>query len=249
MKKLLTFILASTLALSFATFSACKARQPGNNQAGFVGRGQSEKIDRYEAEIKKYEEADQLKMPPKGAVLFTGSSSIRMWKTLEQDFAPLPVLNRGFGGSTLPEVGYYAQRIIYKYRPAVVVLYCGENDIAENEAPPFAFQNFKKLIGDLEQNLPEATVIVVSAKPSPLRWNLWPSIRQYNKLTEQFAKNRPNLRYVDISELLLGADGQPDARLFTEDKLHINSSGYERWVKTLKPVIEQEFHLETEAQH
>ncbi len=176
-------------------------------------------------------------MPPEGAVLFAGSSSIRLWFTLELDFESMPVVNRGFGGSTIPEVNYYTQRIIFKYRPRVIVFYCGENDIAENTAPSVVFQNFKKFIIDVEQNLPNTAVIIMSAKPSPQRWNLWRSFQQYNQMVEEFAQDRPNLRYLDIGETLLGADGRPDLDLFTEDKLHINGKGYKRWVELLNPIV------------
>ena len=243
MKKLLVLILAGLAAISMIAVSGCKNNPTGNHEAGIISRGSSGKLDRFEAEIKKFEEADQAQMPPKGAVLFTGSSSIRLWSSLEQDFAPLPVINRGFGGSTIPEVNYYAQRIIYKYQPGVIVFYCGENDMAENDAPPVVFQNFKKFIGEVEKNLPKTTVIIISAKPSPQRWNLWRSFQQYNLMVEQFAKNRPNLRYMDVSGQLLGADGQPDPNFFVEDKLHLNSKGYERWTNVLKPIITEQFQL------
>ena len=243
MKKLPIFMWICLFGLSLATFSSCKNKTSQNKEASNISRGQTDQLDRFEAEIKKFEEADQAKMPPKGAVLFVGSSSIRMWSTLEQDFAPLPVINRGFGGSTIPEVMYYAERIIYKYQPGIIVFYGGENDMAEDEAPPVVFQNFKKFIGETEKNLPNTTVVFISSKPSPQRWNLWRSFQQFNTMVEQFAKNRPSLRYVDISPQLLGADGQPDPNLFVEDKLHMNSSGYERWTGVLKPIVTELYEM------
>lgn len=203
-----------------------------------ITRGsQPEHLDRFEQEIQKFEEADKQKMPPKDAVLFTGSSSIRLWPTLEKDFEPIPVINRGFGGSTIPEVIHYADRIIYKYQPSVIVFYCGENDIAEGDAPPVVFQNFKKFIGETEKNLSGTPVIFISAKPSPSRWSQWRDMQQFNSMVKQFAENRPNLRFVDISGTMMGKDGQPNPAIFTEDKLHMNQQGYERWVKLLKPVV------------
>jgi lysophospholipase L1-like esterase len=210
-----------------------------------IPRGDSTQIDRFEDEIKKYEEADKAQMPAKGGVLFVGSSSFRLWSTVAQDFAPLPVINRGFGGSTTPEVMHYAKRIVYKYEPSVIVYYCGENDMASETPPQVAFQNFKKFIGETEKNLATTTVVFVSAKPSPSRWALWKDFQQFNSMVEQFAKNRPNLRYVDISKELLGANGEPDASLFVEDKLHINASGYAKWTAVLKPIVTEVYNSKT----
>ncbi len=210
-----------------------------------IPRGDTTQIDRFEDEIKKFEAGDQAKMPAKGGVLFVGSSSFRMWNTAAEDFAPLPVINRGFGGSTTPEVMHYAKRIIYKYEPSVIVYYCGENDMASETPPQVAFQNFKKFIGETEKNLPNASVIALSAKPSPSRWALWKNFQQFNMMVEQFAQNRPNLRYVDISGLLLGANGEPDSALFVEDKLHMNAGGYAKWTSTLKPIITEVYNSKT----
>ena len=164
---------------------------------------------------------------------------------MAQDFAPLPVINRGFGGSTTPEVMHYAKRIVYKYEPSVIVYYCGENDIASDTPPQVAFQNFKKVIGETEKNLAQATVVFISAKPSASRWALWKDIQQFNSMVELFAQNRPSLRYVDISKELLGASGQPDPSLFVEDKLHLNANGYAKWTAVLKPIVTEIYNSKT----
>ncbi len=242
MKKYLFLLLLTSLTVIFWD---CK-NEPGKlSQAGLIPRGDTTEIDRFEDEIKKYEEADQAQMPPKGGVLFVGSSSIRMWATVPQDFAPLPAFNRGFGGSTTPEVMHYAKRIVYKYEPSVIVYYCGENDIASDTPPQVAFQNFKKFIGETEKNLANATVVFISAKPSASRWALWKDIQQFNSMVELFAQNRPNLRYVDITKELLGANGQPDPSLFVEDKLHLNASGYAKWAAVLKPIVTEIYNSKT----
>lgn len=242
MKKHLVFLLLATI---FILFWQCK-NEPGKlSQAGFIPRGDSIDIDRFEDEIKQFEAADQAQMPPKGALLFAGSSSIRLWKTLAQDFAPLPVINRGFGGSTTPELIHYADRIVYKYEPSVIVYYCGENDMASDAPPQVAFQNFKKFIGETEKRLPNASVVFISAKPSPDRWALWKNFQQFNGMVEQFAKNRPNLRYVDISSQILAANGEPDASLFVEDKLHLNANGYSKLTAVLKPIVTTVYNSKT----
>lgn len=242
MKKYIIFAL--TAMLLAATFS-CKNDPAKLSQAGMIPRGDSTKVDRFEDEIKKFEAADQAQMPANGGVLFVGSSSFRMWNTVAEDFAPLPVINRGFGGSTTPEVMHYAQRIVYKYQPSVIVYYCGENDMASDTPPQVAFQNFKKFIGETEKNLPNTTVVVLSAKPSPSRWALWKDFQQFNSMVEQFAQNRPNLRYVNVGQELLGANGEPDPSLFVEDKLHLNASGYAKWTAVLKPIVTEIYNSKT----
>ncbi len=235
----------AVVAIILAAVFSCKNESGKNSQAGLIPRGDTTKIDRFEDEIKKYEEADKAKMPAKGGVLFVGSSSFRLWSTMEQDFAPLPVINRGFGGSTTPEVMHYAKRIVYKYEPNVIVYYCGENDMASETPPQVAFQNFKKFIGETEKNLPNTTVVALSAKPSPSRWALWKDFQQFNKMVEQFAQNRPNLRFVDIAPLLLDPNGEPDPSLFVEDALHLNASGYAKWTAVLKPAITEIYNAKT----
>ncbi|MBI1226112.1 MAG: hypothetical protein GC192_12825 [Bacteroidetes bacterium] len=239
------FLFSAVLALVLLIFFSCKNEPGKSSHAGLITRGDTMQIDRFEDEIKKFEAADQAQMPAKGGVLFVGSSSFRMWNTVAEDFAPLPVINRGFGGSTTPEVIHYAQRIVYKYEPNVIVYYCGENDIAGDTPPQVAFQNFKKFIGETEKNLPNATVVALSAKPSPSRWALWKNFQQFNSMVEQFAQNRPNLRYVDISGLLLGANGEPDPALFVEDKLHMNADGYAKWTAVLKPIVTEIYNSNT----
>lgn len=225
------------LFLAVFVLAGC-TNNSSTDQASIISRGSKDAhLDRFEQEIQTFEQADKQKMPPKGAVLFLGSSSIRLWPGLENDFAPLPVINRGFGGSTIPEVMYYASRIVWKYEPKVIVFYCGENDLAGQTAPAVVFQNFKKFIGETEKNLPNTTLVFISAKPSPQRWNLWRTFQQFNSMVEQFAGSRKNMLYIDISPTLMGPDQQPDPSLFVEDKLHINSKGYEKWVAVLKPVV------------
>lgn len=233
-------LLLLTAAICLLAVPGCK-QDAGKSQAGLLPSLPASHLDRFEMEIQAYEATDAKQLPPIGGVVFAGSSSIRLWGSLAADFSNLPAINRGFGGSTLPEVTHYAPRVIYKYQPRAVVLYCGENDMAEGAAPAVAFQSFKQFIGETEKNLPNATIVVLSAKPSPSRWQLWKSFGQYNSMVAQFVKNRPNLRYVDIGGLMLGPDGQPDPSLFTEDNLHMNASGYAKWAAALKPVLEPIF--------
>lgn len=210
-----------------------------NGSAASVDRGGVQQPNRrFEKEILAFEDQDRLEEPPEGTVVFTGSSSIRMWSGLTVDFSPLPVLNRGFGGATLPELNAYADRIVFRYKPAVIVVYCGENDMAENSPPPVVFQRFKKFMAAKEARLPGTPVVFLSAKPSPLRWHLWGQYQQFNALVKEYAANREELHYVDVGQVLLTAQGEPDSTLFQSDGLHLNAAGYARWTTLLKPAVE-----------
>ena len=226
------------LAISMACIT-CQNSPSNGQQASMFPRGAVQHLDRFESEIQAFEQADKTAMPEEGSILFVGSSSIRKWSSLAGDFAPLPVINRGFGGSTIAEVNYYADRIVYKYKPRVIVFYCGENDIAEKTPVAVVFQDFKKFIGETEKNLRGVPVVYISAKPSPARWDKWRQFQTLNKMIEQFAKGRPGLHFVDISQALLGENGQPDPSLFVEDGLHMNEKGYEKWTALLRPVVEE----------
>jgi lysophospholipase L1-like esterase len=232
------------IALLLLLSLGCGDKRPADQQAGLSLRGQVQPLTRFEQEILSYEAADKIKSPPQGAVLFAGSSSIRLWNTLAQDFPSFSVINRGFGGSTLPEVAWYAPRIIYKYKPALIVLYCGENDMADGTPPPVAFQRFKKLVAGIEEHLPGVPILALSAKPSPSRWQLWGQFQQYNILVGEFAQNHASISYVDVALPLLKPDGTPDASLFKEDQLHLNQNGYQKWTELLNPLIANKLTLE-----
>ena len=216
---------------------SCKQSDPNTQQAGMFRGGQQQDLTRFEDEIKAFEEADKKSMPPAGAILFVGSSSIRMWPSLDSAFAPLPVIQRGFGGSTIPEVLHYADRIVWKYQPKVIVFYCGENDIAEGTDHTVVFQNFKKFVGEMEKKLPDAQLVVLSAKPSPARWEYWKDFEKLNYMIQQFASQRKNVLYLNIGPTLLDSSGNPDKSLFVEDMLHMNRQGYARWERVLKPIL------------
>lgn len=215
---------------------SCKQSDSNTQQAGMF-RGSQQDLTRFEEEIIAFEATDAKALPPADAVLFTGSSSIRMWPTLESAFSPLPVIQRGFGGSTIPEVLHYADRIVWKYQPRVIVFYCGENDIAEGNDNSIVFQNFKSFVGQMEEKLPNTRLIVLSAKPSPSRWELWKDFEKLNYMMQQFASQRENVLFLNIGPTLLNSEGQPDSSLFVEDQLHMNQEGYNRWERTLKPIL------------
>ena len=247
MKVLINSIWSSLFLFLGLSLFSCKNEVPPNQAASLSG-SQQDHLTRFEEEIKEFEAADKVRFPPKEAILFTGSSSIRMWKTVAEDMVPLPVINRGFGGSTIPEVIYYADRIVFPYKPKIIVFYCGENDIQEQTLPQIVFQNFKKFVGMVEERLPETKIVYLSMKPSLSRFEKWRVFQTGNRMIEKFAESREDVLYLDVSETMLSENEKPDSTIFISDGLHMNQKGYQRWTQLLKPVLlklwEKEENLE-----
>ena len=196
-------------------------------------------LDRFENTIIRYEQQDVQDFPLPGGIVFTGSSSIIMWKTIQADLAPLPIVSRGFGGSTIPEVLHYADRIIYPYDPQMVVVYAGENDIAKGFTPAEVLENFKKLAGDIHQNLPEAEVYFISIKPSVLRWEMWPTMQEANQMIQDYIAQNDRLHYFDAARTMLAENDVVKDNIFLEDNLHMNAKGYVGWTGLMKPVLQE----------
>ncbi|UZK65761.1 SGNH/GDSL hydrolase family protein [Sphingomonas sp. M1-B02] len=180
-------------------------------------------------EIRAFAEADALQMPAKGGILFVGSSSIRMWEGLAQDFPGLPVLNRGFGGSTIAESIHYADRIILPYAPRTIVFYAGDNDIAGGRSAEQVLGDFQTLVGFVHAWLPRTRILYIAIKPSIARWSMVGEIRKANALIEAYTRTSDRLGFIDIFPAMLGADGKPRADLLREDGLHMTRAGYVIW--------------------
>jgi len=193
-------------------------------------------LNRYESEIVAFEKSDSIAFPSGGKILFVGSSTFTKWKTMEKDFSPIAILNRGFGGSTIPEIIYYANRIIFPYKPKAIVVYGGENDLftAKIKTADQVEDSYKTLITLIRQRLPTAPIYFISIKPTPSRWNKWPSMQKANQLIQQYTSTDKRLFYIDVSQAMLGSNGRPRPDLFTSDSLHMNSKGYQLWSNLIK---------------
>jgi len=192
--------------------------------------------NRWEEAIRQFEEWDSKNTYASDAVLFVGSSSIRMWRTREC-FGDLPVINRGFGGSQICDVNYFAHRIVLPYRPKVIVFYAGDNDIAAGKSPQRVFDDYRQFVQLVHDAQPKTRIIFVSIKPSGSRWSLWPEMKTANLLIKEFCEKDGRLFFFDAATPLLGDDGRPNAELFLSDQLHLNSKGYKIWTERLRPII------------
>ncbi len=215
---------ASTLCLAqVATNGAAKAYGPPG---------------RFEKEIQAFEAADRTAFPPAGAIVCIGSSSMRMWRpTIQEDLAPLAVIPRGFGGSTMDEALHAADRIVLPYKPRAVVVYEGDNDIAAGIAPETVRDTFLAFARKVRGALPDVRIYVLSGKPSISRWKLWPKTQVMNRLLAEACAQDARSTFIDVGASMLDAQGQPRKELFKADNLHMTRAGYELWRDAVKPVL------------
>ncbi|GAB3909311.1 SGNH/GDSL hydrolase family protein [Larkinella knui] len=192
----------------------------------------------FENEIKAFEQQDQTTPPPKDAILFTGSSSIKLWQSLQADFPDKKVLNRGFGGSKLPDVIHFADRAILPYKPKQIVIYAGENDVASGTVTAQEVcDRFVTLFTRIRKALPKTPVVFISMKPSPSRRPYLPITMEANSLIKTYLSKQSQAQYLDIYSAMLDANGQIRGDLFRPDSLHMNPKGYEIWTAKLKPLL------------
>lgn len=185
-----------------------------------------------------FDAVDALAMPPAGGVLFVGSSSIAFWPDLRQEFEELPVIvQRGIAGSRMADLAAHADRLALRYRPARVVVYAGENDLAEGAAPAEVFEAMRAFVARVHEALPDAFILWVSIKPSPSRWAIDARFRESNALVRRWMEGRPGTQYVDLHPRMLGAGGLPRAELYAADGLHLSAAGYALWEEVIEACL------------
>jgi lysophospholipase L1-like esterase len=193
--------------------------------------------NRFDADIAAFEARDRTNPPPKDAILFIGSSSIRMWKTLAQDFTEHKVINRGFGGSEIADSVHFADRIVIPYRPKRVVMYAGGNDINGGKTPERVADDFKAFVKKLRAKLPDTPIAYISIAPNPARWSQVDRVRRANELIREFTTANQKMTFIDVFPHMLGDDGQPRPEIFLDDRLHMNEKGYAIWKKIVGPAL------------
>lgn len=199
----------------------------------------AEETNPWEAAIAKFEEADKAAFPAPGGVLFTGSSTIAMWNSLTEDFPQLPIVRRGFGGSQISDLVYFAQRIIIPYKPSMMVVYSGENDLTAGETPAEVFGDFQQLLTLIHTALPETRVVFISQKYSLSRLTHLPALTELNMKIARLALEDDWLTFIDINPVLLGDDGNPRGDLYLGDQLHLSREGYRVITKVITEALQQ----------
>jgi lysophospholipase L1-like esterase len=195
-------------------------------------------LDRFESTIKTYEKQDNLTGTGLEHVIFYGSSSWLHWQQMAQDLAPYKVLNRGFGGSTIPELSYYYDRIVKKHQPKALFIYAGENDLSSTNTKTAEqmLASYVKFVKQIRADFPQTKIYYVSMKLSPSRRIYWPEMRKGNQLVQQYAQQK-NMAFVDINPLLVDAHGRIRPELYTADSLHINQLGYNLYAAHFKQIL------------
>ncbi len=193
---------------------------------------------RFEETIQRFEVMDRDSFPPKNAMLFVGSSSFRYWDSLAKDFDPHVVINRGFGGSTMAELNYYADRIVFPYEPSKIFIYEGDNDIVEDSvSPSLVKEQLIEFVEKATHLLPETDLYFVSIKPSPSRKHLLTKAMNTNELIQNYAASEPKLHYIDIFGPMMKDSNNINWELFKEDSLHMNREGYVLWAEVINDVL------------
>lgn len=201
---------------------------------------QTTDVTRFEGAIREFERQDSLEPVTPGVVLFTGSSSVRFWQSLNEDFPDHQVLNRGFGGSEFSDLIHYADRVIYSYRPSAVFIYEGDNDINAGDTPAGVLRQAKKLRRMIAKNLgKEVPVVFISPKPSLARWALKEQYERANALLEGYAERTDHTYYADVWTPALQSDGTVRDDIFISDDLHMNAGGYAIWREVIAPFLDR----------
>jgi lysophospholipase L1-like esterase len=199
----------------------------------------SHELSMWERSVVGFELKDRASPPRPGGIVFTGSSTVRFWKSLEGDMAPLGVVNRGFGGSLVRHVTHYFARIIVPHAPRAVVLYSGDNDLGLSSylTPGDVIRDFQALFGEARRSLPESELVVLGIKPSRLRHRRWGEMCEVNAALERMASSEPWLRYIDLAPALLGGGDMVDRSLLRWDGLHLSALGYARVTGLVRPQL------------
>ncbi len=190
-------------------------------------------------EIASFKKQDSLKAPPANAILMIGSSSFTLWKDVQDYFPHHIIINRGFGGSSFPDIIRYESDIIFTYHPKQIIIYCGENDLTASDTvtSQLVFERFKQLFADIRNKFPKVAVAYVSMKPSPARNLLMTKMSEGNRLIKTFLKKKKKTAFIDVYHAMLKEDGTPMTDIFLGDNLHLNKNGYTLWQKIIEPFL------------
>ena len=181
--------------------------------------------NRWDKDIAAFEAQDRTNPPPKGAILFIGSSSIRLWKTLPEDLPDHKVINRGFGGSQIADSVHFVDRMVLPYQPKRIVMYAGGNDINGGKTPEQVASDFKAFVARVHAKLPETKIAYISIAGNPARWAQVERVKEANRLIREFTTTDKRLSFIDVFPHMLGKDGMPLPEIFVADRLHMNEKG------------------------
>jgi len=222
---------------SSAAYHAHAAAAPAAPPATTAPSTKPHDYARWEKEISAIEEREKTAPPPKGGLVFIGSSTIRNWKSLEQDFPDQKAINHGFGGSQIVDSTHFADRLIFPFEPKMVLLRAGGNDIHAGKSAEQVFREYQDFVKTVHAKLPDAQIVFISLSPAPARWNERDENKKLNSMVEAYSKTQPYLKYVDTYDMTLKPDGEAREELFVADKLHFNPEGYKLLTHRVRPAL------------
>ncbi len=222
--------LPGILARLLAVASLAVVAAPDENPGGMP-------LPPFEADIRAFAAMDRTNPPAPGGILFVGSSIFRQWTNVAPAMAPLPVVNRAFGGSKTTDQLLRFDAVVVPRAPRLVVYYCGSNDLKAGEPPEAIFGRFREFDERLRSKFPATRLVFVSATRSPDRTALWDRVDDYNRRVREHCAATPGRTYVDVNPLLVDSAGAPRLELYQKDQLHLLPAAYEEFAGILKPVL------------
>lgn len=197
----------------------------------------NEPHQKWEKEIAALEDRDARTESNKHGIVFVGSSSIRKWTSLAEDFPEHRVLNHGFGGSQLSDAAYFADRLVLAYEPRFIVVYAGGNDINAKKTPEQVFESYCAFVAKVREKQPETPIAYISIAGNPKRWSQVAEVIKTNGMIETYTKQHPRLLFIDVFHPMLALNGLPRPEIFSNDNLHMNAEGYQLWAKIVGPYL------------
>ena len=201
----------------------------------------AEATKNWEKDILKFEQQDKSEKDPANAILFAGSSSIRLWSTLKEDVAPYPVIQRGFGGSKFSDLAVYAKRIIYPHQFKALVIF-EANDITgskTDKTPAEVVKLFRNIVKTVRKKYADQPIFLFEITPTKSRWAVWPTVKQTNQMLKETCSKLHNTFFIETASAYLNKDGEPRNELFIKDMLHQNHEGYIIWGDLAKKKLDE----------
>jgi hypothetical protein len=196
---------------------------------------------KWEKDIQAFEKLDATEPDPADAILFTGSSSIRLWSTIKEDLAPYTIIHRGYGGAKLTDFAFYADRIIYPHKFKALALFVA-NDIPggkNDRTPEEVLGLYQNIVKQVRKKYKEEPIFFIQITPTNSRWKVWDKITEANNLIKNYSSQEKGLYFIETADRFFGDDGKPRAELFRDDQLHLNADGYEIWTAVIKENLDK----------
>jgi lysophospholipase L1-like esterase len=194
-------------------------------------------VGAFEKDILSFELADQTNPPPADSILLVGDSQFTRWKTVHEDLPEYKIINRGFGGSRMTDLLLYTDRIVLRYKPRMIVVNEGGNDIHAGRTPEQLLADITNFVGHVRTALPDTPIVFSGMTPSPARWSETDTRLRFNRMLREYLASGKNLVYLDLFDAFLGDDGKPREQLFVEDKLHHSAAGYAVRMRIMRPIL------------